>query len=162
MLFLLTSNLLLWWVCSFLAYEPLQLPLFNKNFYLLLQVIVVRCVMVVITVKVVVLVSSPLIGVSLQLAGKCQGSFILDLHQDLVDWGIQWSEACEPPSGGFGAPILPSVSSPCCLSSPILLCLLLSFPLFGLLFSSQQRVFHVHVLGFPVEYIQHSLWVIFV
>ena len=44
--------------------------------------------MTLITVKTIILVSGPLIGVFLQLARKCQGSFVLDLHQDLIDWGI--------------------------------------------------------------------------
>ena len=87
MLVLPSSNLLLWLVHSLLADEPQQLSLSDKSFYLLLQVIAVTCVMTVITMKVVVLVSGPLIGVSLQLAEKCQGSFFLDLHQDLVDRG---------------------------------------------------------------------------
>ena len=53
--------------------------------------------MTVITMKMTVLVFGPLIGVSLQLTEKCQGFFVLDLHQDLVDRGSQWGEACEPP-----------------------------------------------------------------
>ena len=76
--------------------------------------------MIVVTVEAAILVSRPLIGISLQLAEKCQGSFIFDLHQDLVDWGNQWGETCEPSYGGFRAPILPSVSSPYCLLFPVL------------------------------------------
>ena len=132
---LLSGNLFLWWIHSFLADEPLQLSLFDKSFYLLLYVVAIKCVMTVIKVKAAVLVFGPLIGVFLQLFGTCYGSFVLDLHQDLVDWGSQRGEACEPPSEGFRAPILPSVSSPCCLLSPVLPCLLLSFPLLRLLFS---------------------------
>ena len=103
--------------------------------------------------KVAILVSRPLIGVSLQLVGKCQGSFVLNLYQDLVDRGSQWDEACEPPSGGFGVPILPSVSIPYSLSLLVLPCLLLSFPLLKLLFLGHQCVFCIHVLSCPVEYI---------
>ena len=65
MLVLRTGNLLLWWVRSFLADEPLQLPLSDESFYLLLQVVEVKCVMVMITIKAAVLVSRLLIGVSL-------------------------------------------------------------------------------------------------
>ena len=82
-----STNLLLWRVRFFLADEPLQLSLSDKSFYLLLQVIAVGCVMTVVTVEAAVLVSRPLIRIFLQLAGKCQGSFFLDLHQGLVDWG---------------------------------------------------------------------------
>ena len=65
MLVLRTGNLLLWRVRSFLADEPLQLPLSDESFYLLLQVVEVKCVMVMITIKAAVLVSRLLIGVSL-------------------------------------------------------------------------------------------------
>ena len=153
MLVLSSGNLFLWWVRSFLIDEPPQLSLSDKSFYLLLQVVAVRCVMTVIMVKAAVLVSGPFIRVSFQLAGKCQGSFVLDLHQDLVDRARQRGEGYEPPSGGFGAPILLLVSSSCCLLPPVLPCLLLSFPLLRLLFSGQQHIFCVHVLSCPVEYI---------
>ena len=65
MLVLSLGNLFLWWVCSFLVDKPLQFSLSDKSFYLLLQVIAVKCVMIVITVKAAVLISGPLIGVSL-------------------------------------------------------------------------------------------------
>ena len=100
------GRLLLWWVRTFYADEPLQLPLPNKSFYLLLQVIIVGHIVTVITAKATVLISGPFTRISLQLARKCQFSFILDLHQDLIDWRNQRDEACEPPSWGFGAPIL--------------------------------------------------------
>ena len=45
--------------------------------------------MVVIMVEVAILVSRPLIWISLQLAREGQGSFVLNLHQDLVDWSSQ-------------------------------------------------------------------------
>ena len=54
-LVLLSGNLFLWWVHSFLVDEPLQLSLSDKSFYLLLQVVAVSCVMTVITVKTAVL-----------------------------------------------------------------------------------------------------------
>ena len=101
MLVLLSGNLFLCRVHFFFANEPLQLSLFNKSFYLLLQVIAVGCVMIVVTVEAVVLVSGSLIRISLQLAGKCQGSFVIDLHQDLVNLGSQRGEAYEPPMGGL-------------------------------------------------------------
>ena len=115
----------------------MQLFLFDQSIYLLLQVIAVRCVMTVIIMKVAVLVSKPLIKVSLHLVKKCQGSFVFDLHQDLVNWGSQLGEAYEPPYGGFLAPILSSISNPCHLSSPVLPCLLQSFPFLRLFFSGQ-------------------------
>ena len=77
------------------------LSLSAKSFYLLLQVIAIRCIMTIITMKMTVLVSRPLPRVSLQLARKHQGSFILYLHQDLINWGIKRGETCEPPSRGF-------------------------------------------------------------
>ena len=54
---------------------------------MLLKVAAVGFVITVITIKAAILVSRPLIGVSLQLVGKCQGSFVLNLYQDLVDRG---------------------------------------------------------------------------
>ena len=65
-----STNLLLWRVRFFLADEPLQLSLSDKSFYLLLQVVIVRCIMTVITVKTAVLVFGPLTEVSLQLTRK--------------------------------------------------------------------------------------------
>jgi len=44
--------------------------------------------MTMIMMETAVLVSRPLAGVSLQLARECQGSFVLDLHQDLINWGV--------------------------------------------------------------------------
>ena len=63
-------------------------------------------------VEAAVLVSRPFIRISLQLAEKGQGFFILNLHPDLVDWGSQRGEACELPYRGLGAFVLPPLSSP--------------------------------------------------
>ena len=85
MLIFSSESLLLGWIRSLLANEPLQLSLPDKGFNLLLQVVAVNSVMAVITMEAAVLVSRPLIKIPLQLAEKVQGSFILDLHQNLVD-----------------------------------------------------------------------------
>ena len=53
-----------------LADKPLQLSLSNKGFNLLLQVVTVSYVVVVVTVESAILVSGPLIKVSLQLSGE--------------------------------------------------------------------------------------------
>lgn len=112
-MFVLSSrNLLLWWVRSFLTDEPQQLSMPDKSFDLLLQIIAVKCVIIMVTVKAAVPVSEPLIGVSLQVARKCQGPIVLDLHLDLVDQGNQWGEVYEPPCGGLEAPVLPPSSGP--------------------------------------------------
>ena len=75
--------------------------------------------MIVVAVEMTVFVSGPVARVSLQLAKECQGSFILDLYQDLINRGIQWGEACEPFDGRLRAPILLSISCPCYLSPPV-------------------------------------------
>ena len=93
--------------------------------------------MIMITVKMEILVPKPLIRIPFQLARECQSSVVLDLRQDLVDWGSQRGEACEPPSGGFGVPIFTLVPCLSHLSSPILQCIFLPLPLLGLLFSGQ-------------------------
>ena len=67
-------------VCPFLTNEPLQLSLLDKSFYLLLQVIVVKCIMTVIAVEPIVLVSRSFARVSPQLAREWQGFCILDMH----------------------------------------------------------------------------------
>ena len=67
--------------------------------------------MTVVVVEATIFVSRPLARVFLQLARECQGSFILDLHQDLINWGVQWGEACEPFGGRLRAPIILSISS---------------------------------------------------
>ena len=87
MLVLPSGNLLLRWIHSLFTDEPLQLSLTDKSFNLLLKVIAVGCVMTVITVGAIILVSRPLIRISLQLARKGQSSFVLNLHQDLVNPG---------------------------------------------------------------------------
>ena len=101
MLVLPSSNLLLWWVRSFLVDKLLQLSLSDKSFYLLLQVIAVKCVIVVVMVKAAILVFGPLIGVSLQHVGKCHGSFVLDLHQDLVNGAVSEVNLVNLPVGGL-------------------------------------------------------------
>ena len=68
------------WVHPLLVDEPLQLSLSDKGFNLVLQIVTVSCVMAVITVESAILVSRPLIRVSIQLAEKGQGSFVLNLH----------------------------------------------------------------------------------
>ena len=83
--------------------------------------------------KMAILVFVPLAGISLQLARPRQGHVVLDLHQDLIDQGNQRGEVLEPSSGGFGAPILPSVSGSGRLPSPVMPFILLSFPLLGFL-----------------------------
>ena len=64
------------------------------------------------TVKVAILVSRSLLWISLQLASERQGSFVLNLHQDLVDQGSQRSETHE-----FSRGDLERLSSHC---SPVL------------------------------------------
>ena len=73
---------------------------------MLLQVVAVGFVMTMVTVEAAILVSRPLIRISLQLARKGQGSFVLDLHQDLVDQGSQQGEARELPCKGLRALVL--------------------------------------------------------
>ena len=65
MLVFLSGDLLLWWVRPFLADESLQFSLFDKGFYMLLQVLTFRRVMTVVMVEMTVLVSGPFAGVSL-------------------------------------------------------------------------------------------------
>ena len=156
MLVLPSWDLLLRWFHSLLVDEPLQLPLPNVSFDLLLQVVVVGGVITVITVETTVLVSRPFIRASLQLARKGQGSFVLNLHQDLIDRDSQWGEAHELPCGGLRAHVLPSFSYPHHLSPPILSYVFLSFPFLGILFLGQLRVFHVHVLSLWVVLIQRK------
>ena len=86
-LILSLGDLLLQWIRSFFSNEPLQLSLPNESFYLLLQVVAISCVMTMITVEMAVLVSRSLLRISVQLTKRGQGSFVLDLHQDLVDRG---------------------------------------------------------------------------
>ena len=116
-----------------------------------------------IMVETVVLVSRPLARVPLQLARECQGSFVLDLHQDLINRGVQRGEACESSSERLGASIFPFTSScPSHLLPPVLLCFLMSLSLFRLLLVGQQCVFRVHVLSCPIEYIRHCFQVILI
>ena len=82
-------NLLLRWVRSLPTDKPLQLSLPDESFNFLVQVVVVNCVATVIMVETAVLVFRPFIRISLQLANKGQGSFVYDLHQDLVNRGSQ-------------------------------------------------------------------------
>ena len=74
-------------VRSLLTNEPLQLSLPYKSFNLLLQVLAVDSVMTMVTVEATILIPRSFIGISLQLVGECQGSFVFNLHQDLIDWG---------------------------------------------------------------------------
>ena len=137
MLILLPRSMFLRWICSLLTDEPLQLSLPDKGFNFLLQVIVVSGVMAVITVEAAVLFSRPFIRISLQLARKSQGPFILNLHQDLVDRGSQWGESCELPYKRLRASVLSPLSNPSHLLSPVRPYVFLSFPFLGLLFSGQ-------------------------
>ena len=55
--FILSSwGLLLRWICSFLTYEPLLLPLSYKSFYMLFQIVANGCVMSVVTMEAAVLI----------------------------------------------------------------------------------------------------------
>ena len=125
------------WVQSLFTDELLQLSLLDKGFNLFLQVVIVGRVMAVVAVESAILVSRPLIKVSLQLSWKGQGSFILNLYQDLVDRGSQQGETREFPRGGFWVLVLPSFSCPHHLWSPVLQYVFLSFSLFRPLFSGQ-------------------------
>ena len=80
-LVVLLGGLLLWkQICSLLTDKLLQLPLPDKGFDLLFQVIAVNRVIIVITVETTVSVSRPFVGIPLQLSGEGLGSFVLDLH----------------------------------------------------------------------------------
>ena len=93
--------------------------------------------MAMIMVEAIVLVPRPFVRISLQFAGKGQGSFILNLHQNLVDRCNQWGEACELPCRGFGAFVLSLIFGSSHFPPPVLLRVFLPFPFLGLLFSSQ-------------------------
>ena len=87
--------------------------------------------------KIAILVSGPLVGISLQLARPRLGCIVLDLHQYLINRGSQWGEFGEPSSGGLGTPILSFISSPSHLPSLVLLCIFLPFALLAFLLSGQ-------------------------
>jgi len=57
--------------------------------------------MIVVMVKIAILVSRPLTRISFKITKKCQGSFILDLHQDLVDRAISGVKLVNLLVGGF-------------------------------------------------------------
>ena len=123
--------------CPFLIDKSLQIPLPDENFYLLLQVKAFRCVMAVIVVESAIFIPGPLARISFQLAGECQGPFVFDLHQDLINRGIQRGEVREPSCRGFEAFVLPFVSRSGHLSPPIWSGFLLSFSLLRLLLTSK-------------------------
>ena len=99
---------------------------------MLLQVIAFRCVVIVISVEMAIFIPGSLAGISLQFARECQGPFVFNLHQDLINRGIQGGEVCEPP-WGFGASVVSFVSHSCHLSALILPGFLMPFSLLGLL-----------------------------
>ena len=68
----------------FLADELLQFSFFDKGVFLLFQIVEIRNVVTVVTVETTILVSGSLGWIALQLPWKCQGSFVLDLHQYLI------------------------------------------------------------------------------
>ena len=123
--------------CPFLTDKSLQIPLPNENFYLLLQVNAFRRVIAVIMVESAIFIPGPLARISFQLAGECQGPFVFDLHQDLINRGIQRGKFREPSCRGFGVFVLPFVSRSGHLSPPILSGFLLSFSLLKLLLTSK-------------------------
>ena len=59
------KSLLLGWIHSFLVDKPLQLPLPDKGFNLLLQVVAVSCVMAMVTVEATIFVPRSLVRISL-------------------------------------------------------------------------------------------------
>ena len=60
--------------------ELLQLPLSDKGFDLLLQVVAIDRVVAVVTMKAAIFVSGPFAGITLQLSWERQGPFVLNLH----------------------------------------------------------------------------------
>ena len=56
------------WIHSLISDEFLQLPLFNKGFNLLFQVVKIDRVMTVVLMKAVILVPRAPVGISLQLS----------------------------------------------------------------------------------------------
>ena len=73
--------------CSLLFDELLQLPLFNKGFNLLFQVVTIGRVMTVVSVEATILILRAFVGISLQLSEVSQGLLIFDLYQNLIYWG---------------------------------------------------------------------------
>ena len=69
---------------SLLSDKPLQLPLFNKGFNLLFQVVIVGHVMTVVSVEAAILILRLSIGISFQLSGVSQGFLVFDLYQNLI------------------------------------------------------------------------------
>ena len=71
-------------ICYLLSDELLQLPLFNKGFNLLFQVVTIGRVMTVVSVEAAILILRVFVGISLQLSEVSQGLLIFDLHQNLI------------------------------------------------------------------------------
>ena len=97
---------------SFRIDEFLQFTLPNEGLYLLLQVIAFKCVVIVISVETTIFIPRSLTRTSLQFVGECQGSFVFDLHQLLINRGIQGGEVCEPPRQGFGLSLILAIFQP--------------------------------------------------
>ena len=74
-------------ICYLHSDELLQLPLFNKGFNLLFQVVTIGRVMTVVSVETAILILRVFVGISLQLSEVSQGLLIFDLHQNLIYWG---------------------------------------------------------------------------
>ena len=147
---------------SFLVDEFLQFPLPNEGLYLLLQVIAIRRVVTVVSVETAIFIPRPLAGITLQFSGECQASFIFDLHQDLINRGIQGGEVCEPPCWGLGSSIISFISYFGHLSTPILSGFLLPLSFLGFLLAGQQHIFSIHVFVGPVKHIRHGFQIILV
>ena len=154
--------MLLGFVRSFLTNEFLQFPLPNEGLYLLVQVITFRCVVSMISVETTIFIPGSLTGISLQFAGECHGSFVFDLHQDLINQGIQGGEVCEPPCWGLGSSIISFISYFGHLSTPILSGFLLPLSFLGFLLAGQQHIFSIHVFVGPVKHIRHGFQIILV
>ena len=124
MLVLSLGNLFLWWVCSFLVDKPLQFSLSDKSFYLLLQVIAVKCVMTVITVKAQYLSLDLLLGSPFSLPGNVRAPSTLICIKTSLIGAVSEVKLVNLPVGGLEC--LSSCQSPvlvvfcplsCCVSS---------------------------------------------
>ena len=65
---------------SLISDKVLQLPLFNKGFNLLFQVVTVSRVMTMVSVEAEILIFQAPIGISLQILGVSQGFLVFDPH----------------------------------------------------------------------------------
>ena len=125
--------------------KPLQIPLLDEGLDLLLEVVAFESIISMVPVEAAVLVSKPIVRVTLQFVLPSQCHIVPYLHKDLIQRGVQGGKIYHTPRRKFWPPVVPSIIHSSRLSTSIRAMVVLPLPFLWCVLLGDHCTFDIHV-----------------